>query len=435
MLNEIKNTIKKYRLIEDGDGIVIGLSGGADSVCLTHALWQLKDELGIRLYTAHMNHCLRGDAADRDESFAVEFSDKLGIECITERKNVKAYAKENSISEEMAGRELRYAFFECVRKKFSLNKIATAHNKNDNAETILMNFVRGSTITGLCGIPYKRGNIIRPIAEISRKEIEAYCRENGLEYVTDATNNELIYTRNKIRLELIPKIQNELNSGFINTVTRNAALISEENDYLEQKADEIVNLAKNNFLSIKNLDCHIAIKRRVILKMMKSAGIKNISSDYVEAVIRLVNANKSGSSVNLPGSNIAKIQYNNLFIGCETKKTLPFEYNIPIGTDVYIAELDITVRTEFAEGSGVIKADKNSVITIRNRRDGDFFYPDGMEGKKKLKDYFIDNKIPRDMRDSIGLLTVNNEIACILGKRRDRRFITDGQGIRINILK
>lgn len=435
MLNEIKNTIKKYRLIEDGDGIVIGLSGGADSVCLTHVLWRLKDELGIRLYTAHMNHCLRGDAADRDESFAVEFSDKLGIECITERKNVKAYAKENSISEEMAGRELRYAFFECVRKKFSLNKIATAHNKNDNAETILMNFVRGSTITGLCGIPYKRGNIIRPIAEISREEIEAYCHENGLEYVTDATNNELIYTRNKIRLELIPKIQNELNSGFINTVTRNAALISEENDYLEQKADEIANLAKNNFISIKNLDCHIAIKRRVILKMMKYAGIKNISSDYVEAVIRLVNANKSGSSVNLPGSNIAKIQYNNLFIGCETKKTLPFEYNIPIGTDVYIAELDITVRAEFAEGSGVIKADKNSVITIRNRRDGDFFYPDGMEGKKKLKDYFIDNKIPRDMRDSIGLLTVNNEIACILGKRRDRRFITDGQGIRINILK
>lgn len=435
MLDKVRNTINKYGFLENGDKVLIGLSGGADSVCLTHVLHRLKDELGICLYTAHMNHCLRGEHADGDEKFAVEFSEKLGIQCITKREDVKAYAEKNGISEEMAGRELRYAFFECVRKDYGLNKIATAHNKNDNAETILMNFIRGSGISGLCGIPYRRGEIIRPIIEISREEIEEYCSENGLSYVTDSTNCEMIYTRNKIRLDLIPKIRNDFNPGFITTVTKNAGLMSEELDYIENQADLVYGKVKDGVILLEDLNCHIAIKRRVILKMLKSSGINDVSADYVEAVLRLIDTGHSGLRISLPGENTAELEYGRLFIGKIPDKVQPFEYPVSIGKEVYIREMDIAVKAEYAVGNDVFRADKDSKILVRSRRDGDYFYPVGMQGKKKLKNYFIDNKIPRSERDRTGILTIDNEIAWIIGKRRDRRFVSNGAGIRIKLLK
>jgi tRNA(Ile)-lysidine synthase len=435
MLNKVRNTIKKYGLLKKGDGVLIGLSGGADSVSLTHALHALSDELGIHLYTAHMNHCLRGEMADSDEKFAVEFSEKLGIKCITEHKNVRAYAEKNGVSEEMAGRELRYAFFEYACEKYGLNKIATAHNKNDNAETILMNFMRGSGLSGLCGIPCKRDKIIRPLIDVSRDEIEEYCRSNNLQYVTDSTNHEMIYTRNKIRLDLIPKIQNEFNSGFIDTVTKNASFISETVDFMNSQADLILTKMNNGSLPIEALNCHTAVKRIVILNMLKAAGINDITAEYVEAVLRLVDTNHSGKLINLPAGNIAEIQYGHLYIGKPPEKALPFEYKIRPGEKVLIEELGIEIEAEFARGGDVFKADENSTLVIRNRRNGDYFYPIGMEGKKKLKDYFIDCKIPRDERDKIGIFTIDDEIAWIVGKRRDRRFTADSIGIRLKLFE
>ncbi|MCC8169625.1 MAG: tRNA lysidine(34) synthetase TilS [Oscillospiraceae bacterium] len=438
MLNKIRNTIKKYGLIEKGDGILIGLSGGADSVCLTHALYRLQDELEIHLYTAHMNHCLRGDNADADERFAVEFSESLGINCLTKHESVRDYARENGMSEEMAGRELRYAFFERIRKSLGLNKIATAHNKNDNAETILMNFMRGSGISGLCGIPVTRGKIIRPIIDLSRDEIENYCRENNLEYVTDSTNSEMIYTRNKVRLDLIPKIQNEFNNNFIANVTKNAELISDELDFIESAADRICGKIEENTIALKMLDVHIALKRRVILTMLRSAGIKDIEAEYIESVLRLAESGRSGASINLPNGNIAKIEYGKLYIGADEDKTPPFEYTIPINCEVYIKELKLTVFAEIvdaSDGGEVFKGDADSKITVRNRRSGDFFYPAGMDGRKKIKDYFIDCKVPRAQRDRTGILTIDGNIAWIIGRRRDKRFFPDGKGIRIKLLK
>ncbi len=433
MLDKIRDAIKKYNLIRENDGILIGLSGGADSVCLTHILACLKDEFNLTVYTAHVNHGLRGEEADRDEKFAAEFSKSLGIECITEHENVKEYAKKQGISEELAGRKLRYAFFENTIKKYELNKIATAHNKNDNAETIVMNFIRGSVVQGLCGIPVKRGNIIRPLLDATREEIEEYCRKNSLSYVTDKTNNEMIYTRNKIRIDLIPKIQSEFNGNFIENVTKNAELIAVENDFLEKAAEDIFDNYKDGYIPLKYLDAHMAVTRRVIIKMIKSAGITDITSEYIGAVFSLLD-NQSGKSVNLPKGNIAKIEYGKLYIGKASEKTPPFEYKIKIGEKTYIKELDITVSAETGSGKDAFKIGGNSEIIIRSRRDGDYFYPSGMEGRKKLKEYFIDNKIPRDIRDKTGILTIDGEIAWIIGRRRDRRFDAD-EGLIINILK
>lgn len=436
MLEKIKNTIEKYGLIEKGDRVLIGLSGGADSVCLTHTLYLLQDKLGIKIYTAHMNHCIRGDAADSDEHFAAEFSKSLGIDCISEKQDVRGYAETKGISEETAGRELRYAFFERVMKELGLNKIATAHNKNDNAETILMHFMRGSGITGLCGIPFKRGNIVRPMLEITRDEIEQYCEKNNLKYVTDSTNSETVYTRNKIRLDLIPKIQSEFNPGFINTITRNSVLISEEADYIEREADKVCKEIENNSIS---LDCfaknHDAISRHVIMRMIKSSGIGDISAEYTQSVLELAKTGRSGAQISLPDGRIAKIEYGRLIIGKNEEETAPFEYDIPIGKTVFIKEMGISVKAEISDGKDVFSGDENSRIVIRSRREGDVFYLVGMEGSKKVKKYFIDKKITRSERLKTGILTIDNEIAWIIGAQRDRRFVTSGRGIKINVLK
>lgn len=429
MLNRVRNTIEKHGLLKKGDGVLIGLSGGADSVCLTHILYKLREELGIEICTAHMNHCLRGEAADSDERFAAEFSKSLGIECIIERNNVRAYAKKRGVSEETAGRELRYAFFERVREKYGLTKIATAHNKNDNAETVIMNFIRGSGLSGLCGIPVKRGTIIRPILDVSRTEIEEYCRENGLKYVTDATNCETVYTRNKVRLELIPKLQSDFNSNIIETVTQNAELLSDELDFLESA---ILQDSENGAIELEDFNkLHIAIRRRTVIQMMKSAGIRDISSKYTESILALAKKGQSGASVNLPDSNVAVIEYGKLYIGREAENAEPFEYEIPLNKDVYIKELSITARAELAEGESVFSGDANSKLIIRSRREGDYFYPVGMEGRKKLKKYFIDEKIPRRERDKTAVLTIDGETAWVIGKRRDRRFTAEGRGIKI----
>ena len=203
VINKVKQTIKRYDLIKEGDSVLVGLSGGADSVALCHIL----HTMGINIVAAHLNHNIRGEEAKRDEEFAKTFAKKLGVRFVSKSVNVRELAKNTGMSDEMAGREARYAFFDDVCKSYGLTKIATAHNRNDRAETILMNLMRGSTMSGLSGIPYKRDNIIRPILDLTRAEIESYCDSMGLLYVTDSTNAADDYTRNKIRHKLLPLIE------------------------------------------------------------------------------------------------------------------------------------------------------------------------------------------------------------------------------------
>ncbi|MBR0470655.1 MAG: tRNA lysidine(34) synthetase TilS, partial [Clostridia bacterium] len=308
ILNRIKKYIETNELLQRGDKVLVGLSGGADSVCLTHALQSLSEQLGIEVYTAHVNHGIRGEEAVRDEEFAKSFSEKLGISCFTARLNIPEEARQKSISEETAGRIARYEFFNKIAAENRLTKIATAHNRNDNAETLLMNFMRGSTVKGLGGIPVRRGNIVRPILCLTRAEIEEYCRENSLEYVTDSTNNETIYTRNKIRRELIPLIERTYNPNFVTTATENAVLTAEDNAYIAKQAENaFISLAADNKADIKELKkLDKSILRRVLMLMIRSAAgeEEDIRSVYIRDVSRLLNKN-SGASVNLPFGIIA----------------------------------------------------------------------------------------------------------------------------------
>ena len=220
ILKTVLGTIKEHNMFSCGDRVLIGLSGGADSTALFHILFELKDQLGITIACAHVNHSLR-KTADRDMDFCRELCENAGVPFFSITKDIKAEAKSAGMSEDLYARGVRYDFFESL----GFDKIATAHNKNDVAETLVFNFMRGAGIGGLSGIPYVRGKVVRPLLDVKKADITAFCKEEGYQFVTDETNFEAIYSRNKIRLNLIPEIEKEYNSAFVDVVTKNAKLL------------------------------------------------------------------------------------------------------------------------------------------------------------------------------------------------------------------
>lgn len=441
MLNKIENKMKSHGLL-DIKSVLVGLSGGADSAALTHVLYKLSKKYGFRVYAAHVNHGLRAKAAERDAEFSKEFAEKLGIEFFLLEADVKRIAREKKISEELAGRLVRYDFFEQLQKKYNIDKIATAHHKNDNAETILMNFMRGSGISGLCGIPYERGNIIRPFLDVKREEIETYCENNGLSYVTDETNTEAVYTRNKIRNILIPKIEKLFNPSFVDTITKNAAVMNADDEFINSEVDKVYNdtVYKNTADVIKLQTIHRAILLRVIRKMVDEACTKqDIPFAVINDIAELVKKNRTGSSVDIARGIYARIEYNKLIFEKHKEEIPEFEYTLKIGESVYIPELGYTVVAERADmyeknEYEYFGCDDNSSVKIRNRRSGDKFIPLGMNGSKKLKDFMIDEKIPKQDRSGVGIITINNDIAWVVGYRRDKRYKFDKKGIKIKIM-
>lgn len=440
ILDTIKKTIVRNGLISSGDSVLIGLSGGADSVCLTHVLWSLKEELGITLYTAHVNHGIRHEEADSDEKFVRSFSDLLGIECFVKKIDIPEIAKRDRVSEEAAGRCARYGYFEQLCKSRKITKIATAHNKNDSVETVLMNFSRGSALNGLCGIPYRRADIIRPLLDITRADIEAYCSENKLKYVTDSTNLKNDYTRNKLRNVIIPMIQQELNPNLVNTISKNSVLIREDNEYLESRAKEIYqkNVSDNGIMISVLNETDISLRRRVVRYMLDSVydGLCNIYSVYVDDILSII-GKQSGTVINLPDSVTARNEYGKLIIERQKPQVSAFFYDIKVGDFLYIPEINAkvsvkAVKTVQNDGALYFSGEDISKITVRSRKSGDSFLPQGMSGTKKVKEYFIDKKIPRCERNKIPVIEINGKIAAV-GNRYDSRFVFKDMGIRVNI--
>ncbi len=290
--DDVLKTIKKYNLIQKGDKIVIGVSGGPDSICLLHILYNLKDELEIQICVAHINHMIR-EVADMETQYVQDFCKKLKIECFVKKVDIIKLAKYEKKGTEETGREVRYAFFNEVLEKTNSNKIATAHNCNDKAETVILNILRGSGISGLKGIEAKREEkYIRPLIETDRKRIEEYCKENELNPKYDESNNESIYNRNKVRNEIIPYIKKEFNQNIIKTINRLSEVASDEDEYLRKITNKtyqdikektegniIINLKKFNNLEL-------VIKRRIILYTINEVlhttnGIEKINIDDI----------------------------------------------------------------------------------------------------------------------------------------------------------
>ena len=228
--------IKDNNLIKSGDKVLVALSGGPDSVCLLNILYNLKAELNIEIGAAHLNHLLRDKDAFEDEEYVKTLCKSLDIPCFVKRVDINKYSKDKKMSSEMAGRDARYNFFDDIVKDEGYTKIATAHNANDQAETILFRLMRGSGIEGLCGIKVRRDKIIRPILCLSRKEVEEYIEINNLKPRIDKTNFEKIYNRNKIRLDMIPYIKENFNEDIIQTLNRMSVLLQKDNEFIENSA-------------------------------------------------------------------------------------------------------------------------------------------------------------------------------------------------------
>ena len=297
--DEVLKTIKTYNLINKGDKVVVGVSGGPDSICLLHVLYTLKQELGIEIFVAHINHMIR-EAADSETKYVQNICKKLDIKCFVKKENVTYLAKQQKKGTEEIGRQIRYEFFNEILTETDSNKIATAHNSNDRAETVILNILRGSGISGLKGIEVMREQkYIRPLIDINRTDIEKYCKENGLNPRYDESNDENIYSRNKVRNIIIPYIKKEFNPNIIKTINRLSAVATEENEYIQKivKKEYCQMATKENeniILDLKKFnDLELVIKRRIILYTINevlhtTSGIEKVN---IDDIIKLCNNN------------------------------------------------------------------------------------------------------------------------------------------------
>ena len=281
-------------MLEGVTSVTVALSGGADSVALLSVMLKISDEYGITVSAAHLNHCLRGEEADRDEQFVRELCKRLNVPLFCEKADVKTFAKANSLSIELAARQVRYAFLERV----SCGAIATAHNANDNFETVLHNMARGTGIVGLCGIRPKRDRFIRPLIEVGREAIERYCADEGLSFCTDSTNLDQSYTRNRIRHSVVPQMAS-VNSGAVKNATQMSETLREDASFLETEAEKYFkNAFKNGGLLVTALSCmHPSMAKRCILKLFVEVTDKVLERQHVNAVYDALKAEKCRLSV------------------------------------------------------------------------------------------------------------------------------------------
>lgn len=445
MLREVLKYIKINNMFEKNDNVLVALSGGPDSLCLLHVLNSLKSKLNIHIAAAHVNHCLRGSEADSDEKFCRDFCAHLGIKIYVKKAKVYDIANDKNISVEQAGRIVRYNFFEEIMQKENFNKIAVAHNANDQAETVLMRIMRGTGLDGLCGIKPVRDNIyVRPLLNTRREEIEEYCRQNNLKPRIDKTNFEKIYTRNKIRLELIPYIKKNFNEDIVGALGRLANLAQKDTKYLEYEANKKYNIYYHKkcnkvIISKEAFDENLSIIERIIRKAIEELkGSKcNIENKHVYDILEL-QSNATGKMISLPDNIKVYNNYGDIEITYEDSeaKDLPdLRYQLKLNSENYIKDLKINIVTKVMPFSKSIDIkdkrytkyfDYDNIqgkdIILRFRKNGDRLRPLGMEGTKKLKDIFIDLKIPKEERSRIPLICFNDYIAWIVGYKLSDNF-------------
>ena len=319
MINKVKNTIEKYNLINSSDKIVVGVSGGPDSISLLDILYKLD----YNIVVCHVNHGLR-ENANVDEEFVKNFCNEKNIPCYVKHIDLKDKDELNGLSTEEAGRKARYEFFFEISSSENATKIATAHTLNDSVETVLLNEFRGSGVSGLKGIPPFSGNIVRPLIECTRKEVEEYCLVNSLNPRHDESNDETLYTRNKVRLELIPYIESNINSNAINTIYRLSQIVSEEESFVNmevQKAyDEILTSFEPNNEVVLNLKkfnyLHLFIRKKIILKSIYNVlgNAKDIEKVHIDDIVKMCENNVGGKYLT-PNKNIkVSIQNHKIFV-------------------------------------------------------------------------------------------------------------------------
>ena len=421
MRDKVLSFIREHDLLHKGDSVIVALSGGADSVSLLHVLLSIRELYDLNISAAHFNHMIRGEEADRDERFCCELCGRLGVTLHTAREDVPAIAAMSGESLELCGRRLRYEALERAAGELGGAKIATAHNLSDNTETVLMNLVRGSGIAGLSGIPPVRGNIIRPLLSCSREEIEAYCAENGLSYVTDSTNLDDEYTRNKLRLNILPLLR-EMNPSLDEGVQRMASVMRDADGYLDKISIEKLKRCKTEYGYI----CAELLK---LDKAVLTYAVKNVVEEAEAPLDSLhigliIDAMRTGGSVDLGKGRRAVCAQGTLRItGGEAADDSGF--CVPIGDFCARVSMDELLASHGAGDSKKINKKfllnciPCDIITddtaVRHRRAGDTFTDPRRGVTKTLKKLFNELKIPREKRDNLIVIADGSTVLWIQG--------------------
>ena len=401
MLEKVLNAIERFSLINKGDTVTVALSGGADSVALLHALWSLRDKLSINVKAAHLNHGIRGAEADRDEAFVKWLCLKFDIPIVCETVDIPSLAKEKGQSLELCAREVRYEFL----SRNAEGLIATAHTASDNTETLLFNLTRGSGTKGLAGIPPKRDNFIRPLIFCSRYDVEKYCIDNSLSYVTDSTNLTDDYTRNKIRHKVVTTLK-EINPSLEDAFVRATDILREDNEALEFFTNEALfkAISDDGLLceSVNNLPT--AVAKRVIIKYAQTVETE-LKLDYLH-VNALCEICKNGGKISLPCGYYCEVKNGVLIINSENNDEKPQFY----------AELVKVEKINNLLSINLIDCDKiiGSPI-IRTRKEGDFIRLKNRGCTKTLNKLFTENKVDITIRDSIPVIADEKGVIWVYG--------------------
>ena len=427
LTDKVYGTIIKYNMIINGEKVLVGFSGGADSLFLMLSLIEIKKHIDFDIYAAHLNHGIRGVDALNDENFVKEFCKRENIPLFCKTVNIPQISRKNKISEETAGRNERYKFFNEICKDNNINKIAVAHNMNDSVETVIYNMIRGASLNGLGGIKPVNNNIIRPIIEVSRDEIEGYLKEFEISYCTDSTNLTDLYTRNKIR-NVILKNMREINPSVIQTIHSNTLNLRNDDDFINDYIKKLncISAEDNNVLVDKKIfdKEHISVKFRIIryaFELLKGS-CEGISTAHLEIIS---NAGISGRTYDMPGGIKVSVSFDKIVFMCETNKQSGFEYNYTIGeTTQYLPGMFLTsfyCDKYYPEDTNCLYIDADKLKTkhlkLRSRLDGDKFIPYGMKTQKKLKKYFIEQKIPSYKRDEVPIIIDGENIVCVVPYR------------------
>ena len=456
-MKRIEKFIQKYHMLTCGDKVIAGVSGGADSVCLFLMLLELREKIGFDLIAVHVHHGLRGEAADQDQRFVEALCEQHRIPLEIFRVNLESIAKKRKQSLEEAGRMVRREAFDSVCQKYGGNKIALAHHQNDNAETLLWNLSRGTGLDGLGGIRPVNGEFIRPLLCMNRKEIEEYLAKRKQSYCIDETNAGTDYTRNKLRHLVLPILEEQVNSAAVRHMNETMEQIWELQEYMQEQVEAAyqecvqehfekacwIQIQQKSFETFPEL-----IKKMVIRKGMEQVGGKkrDLSHKHVDVMMELMNK-QVGRTLDLPYEMYAKRNYEGIrlekrrtYLSGEEKKAgiiqeCMAELNIP--GETILADRNLKLRCKILEKPknlsikdipqkiytkwfdyGIIK----SSLYIRTRQAGDTIVIDEKGHQKKLKHWFVDEKIPKEVRDSQLLLVENNEILWVLGHRMSQAY-------------
>ncbi|MDF2541910.1 MAG: hypothetical protein K0S47_1628 [Herbinix sp.] len=458
MIQKVTEFIKENSLVMKGDRIVLGVSGGADSVCLLHVLNEVAKEYMLTLVVVHVHHGIRGQEADQDEYFVKTLCDRMSISYHTFYYDVRKMAQEEGKSEEEMGRKVRYEAFSSICQLEQCNKIAIAHNSNDNAETVLFHLFRGSGITGLTGIAASRKlksadrdiDIIRPLLCVSRTEIEAYLSEQRFEYRTDSTNLSNDYSRNKLRNQIIPLIREEINLNAVEHINQAAQQLKEIEEYITENCiieyQKIVKKDDHNSYRILITDLQkepVILQKGIVRKVLENLGgsLKDMEKKHVDQILSLCNK-QVGKQICLPLEIVASKEYHHIRLEKNKAWDDPMDRNrdeterITINRPGYYglqySAKGILVSFFPYEKNNMIPKNRytkwfdydkiENTLEIRTRKEGDYIQINHLGGRKKLKDYFIDQKIPKEERSDIWLLADGDHILWILDDRMSDRM-------------